>query len=82
MSYIFTCSASAKDKRSLKSGQAQPHFRPWNAEMQERPSEDHRRRLGLHRPGIIIIFNCVSGSEPLNSYIFCIFLIIFNAKQY
>ncbi|KAM8743852.1 ciliogenesis and planar polarity effector 1 isoform 3-T4 [Acanthopagrus schlegelii] len=45
-----THSASAKDKRSLRSGQAQPHLRPWTAEMQERPSEDHRRRLGLHRP--------------------------------
>ncbi|KAM9338429.1 ciliogenesis and planar polarity effector 1 [Symphorus nematophorus] len=43
-------SASANDKRSLKSGQAQPHLRPWTAEMQGRPSEDHRRRLGLHRP--------------------------------
>ncbi|XP_044029035.1 ciliogenesis and planar polarity effector 1 isoform X2 [Siniperca chuatsi] len=43
-------SVSANDKRSLKSGQAQPHIRPWTAEMQGRPSEDHRRRLGLHRP--------------------------------
>ncbi|XP_073334518.1 ciliogenesis and planar polarity effector 1 [Pagrus major] len=47
---VGTHSASAKDKRSLKSGQAQPHLRPWTAEIQERPSEDHRRRLGLHRP--------------------------------
>ncbi|KAM7392880.1 hypothetical protein PAMA_007814 [Pampus argenteus] len=45
-----THSVSANNKRSLKSGQAQPHLRPWTAEVQERPSEDHRRRLGLHRP--------------------------------
>ncbi|XP_037609215.1 ciliogenesis and planar polarity effector 1 isoform X4 [Sebastes umbrosus] len=43
-------SVSADDKRSLKSGQAQPHLRPWTAEMQGQASEDHRRRLGLHRP--------------------------------
>ncbi|XP_076614742.1 ciliogenesis and planar polarity effector 1 [Chaetodon auriga] len=45
-----TPSASANDKRTLKSGQAQPHLRPWTAEMQAWPSEDYRRRLGLHRP--------------------------------
>ncbi|XP_045922847.1 ciliogenesis and planar polarity effector 1 isoform X1 [Micropterus dolomieu] len=45
-----TYSVSANDKRILKSGQAQPHVRPWTAEMQARPSEDNRRRLGLHRP--------------------------------
>ncbi|XP_027137955.1 ciliogenesis and planar polarity effector 1 isoform X4 [Larimichthys crocea] len=43
-------SASASDKRSPKSGQAQPNPRPWTAEIPERPSEDQRRRLGLHRP--------------------------------
>ncbi|XP_034751796.1 ciliogenesis and planar polarity effector 1 isoform X2 [Etheostoma cragini] len=43
-------SVSANDKRSLKSGQAQPHLRPWTAEMQGRPSEDYYTRLGLHRP--------------------------------
>ncbi|XP_054468861.1 ciliogenesis and planar polarity effector 1 [Anoplopoma fimbria] len=43
-------SVSAKDKISSKSGQAQPNLRPWTAEMQGRPSEDHRRKLGLHRP--------------------------------
>ncbi|XP_032394686.1 ciliogenesis and planar polarity effector 1 isoform X3 [Etheostoma spectabile] len=43
-------SVSADDKRSLKSGQAQPHLRPWTAEMQGRPSEDYYTRLGLHRP--------------------------------
>ncbi|XP_042251450.1 ciliogenesis and planar polarity effector 1 isoform X3 [Thunnus maccoyii] len=47
-----TYSVSANDKRSLKfqSGQDQSHLRPWTAEVQGRPSEDHRRRLGLHRP--------------------------------
>ncbi|KAM7368998.1 hypothetical protein PAMP_013298 [Pampus punctatissimus] len=47
-----THSVSANIKRSLKSqsGQAQPHLRPWTAEVQVRSSEDHRRRLGLHRP--------------------------------
>ncbi|XP_078126837.1 ciliogenesis and planar polarity effector 1 isoform X7 [Sander vitreus] len=45
-----THSVSANDKRSLKSGQAQPHLRPWTAEMQGRPSEDYYTRLGLHRP--------------------------------
>ncbi|XP_070707145.1 ciliogenesis and planar polarity effector 1 [Pempheris klunzingeri] len=45
-----TYSVSATDKKSLKSGQAQPHLRPWTADTQTRPSEDHRRRLGLHRP--------------------------------
>ncbi|XP_031711728.1 ciliogenesis and planar polarity effector 1 isoform X1 [Anarrhichthys ocellatus] len=45
-----THSVSANDKIRLKSGQAQPHLRPWTAEMQGQPSEDHRRRLGLHRP--------------------------------
>ncbi|XP_022617819.1 protein JBTS17 [Seriola dumerili] len=45
-------SAPANDKRSLKSqsGQTQPRLRPWTAEVQARPSEDHSRRLGLHRP--------------------------------
>nr|XP_020474269.1 protein JBTS17 isoform X2 [Monopterus albus] len=43
---------SANDKRSLKSqsGQTQSRPRPWTAEVQERPSEAHWRRLGLHRP--------------------------------
>ncbi|XP_033503413.2 ciliogenesis and planar polarity effector 1 isoform X1 [Epinephelus lanceolatus] len=45
-----THSVSANDKRSLKSGQAQPHLRPWTAETQGLLSEDYRRRLGLHRP--------------------------------
>ncbi|XP_051268723.1 ciliogenesis and planar polarity effector 1 isoform X1 [Dicentrarchus labrax] len=45
-----TRSVSANDKRSLKSGPAQAHLRPWTAELQGQPSEDHRRRLGLHRP--------------------------------
>uniref|UniRef100_UPI003AAFEDE3 ciliogenesis and planar polarity effector 1 n=1 Tax=Centroberyx gerrardi TaxID=166262 RepID=UPI003AAFEDE3 len=46
-------SLSADDKRSPKSqsGQAQPHFSPWNnAEVQGWPLENQRRRLGLHRP--------------------------------
>nr|XP_046231509.1 ciliogenesis and planar polarity effector 1 isoform X2 [Scatophagus argus] len=43
-------SVSANDKRSLKSGQAQSHLCPWTTEMQGQPSEDRRRRLGLHRP--------------------------------
>ncbi|XP_040914910.1 ciliogenesis and planar polarity effector 1 [Toxotes jaculatrix] len=45
-------SALATDKRSLKSqsGQIQPHLHPWTAEVQARPSEDHHKRLGLHRP--------------------------------
>ncbi|XP_056260195.1 ciliogenesis and planar polarity effector 1 isoform X1 [Seriola aureovittata] len=45
-------SAPANDKRSLKSqsGQTQPRLCPWTAEVQARPSEDHSRRLGLHRP--------------------------------
>ncbi|XP_041666961.1 ciliogenesis and planar polarity effector 1 isoform X2 [Cheilinus undulatus] len=43
-------SVSADDKRSPKSGQAQPNPRPWTAEMPDRPSEDYSRRLGLHRP--------------------------------
>ncbi|XP_034403492.1 ciliogenesis and planar polarity effector 1 [Cyclopterus lumpus] len=45
-----THSVSANNKIRLKSGQVQPHLRPWTAEMQGRPSEEHRRRLGLHRP--------------------------------
>ncbi|XP_059214508.1 ciliogenesis and planar polarity effector 1 [Centropristis striata] len=43
-------SVSANEKRSLKSEQAQPYFRPWTAETQGQASEDYRRRLGLHRP--------------------------------
>ncbi|XP_071321560.1 ciliogenesis and planar polarity effector 1 [Trachinotus anak] len=45
-------SAPANDRGSLKSqsGQTQPRLRPWTAEVQGRPSEDHSRRLGLHRP--------------------------------
>ncbi|GAA6217096.1 uncharacterized protein C5orf42 homolog [Lates japonicus] len=42
---------SANDKRiTSQSGQTQPHLHPWTAEVQGRPSEDHSRRLGLHRP--------------------------------
>ncbi|XP_060918031.1 ciliogenesis and planar polarity effector 1 [Labrus mixtus] len=41
---------SASDERSLESGRAQPHSRPWTADTQGRTSEDERRRLGLHRP--------------------------------
>ncbi|XP_034565265.1 ciliogenesis and planar polarity effector 1 isoform X2 [Notolabrus celidotus] len=40
----------ADDKISLKSVQALPNPRPWTAETQRWPSEDHRWRLGLHRP--------------------------------
>ncbi|XP_008284693.1 uncharacterized protein C5orf42 [Stegastes partitus] len=47
-----TNSAAVDDKRShkLQSGQALLHLRPESADVQRRPSEDHRRRLGLHRP--------------------------------
>ncbi|CAJ1070587.1 ciliogenesis and planar polarity effector 1 isoform X1 [Xyrichtys novacula] len=45
-----TYSVPASDKRSLKSGQAQPNLRPSTSEIHRRLSEDHRRRLGLHRP--------------------------------
>ncbi|KAM6975927.1 LOW QUALITY PROTEIN: ciliogenesis and planar polarity effector 1 [Tautogolabrus adspersus] len=41
---------SANEERSLESGRAQPHSRPWTADTQGWPSEDDRRRLGLHRP--------------------------------
>ncbi|KAI3362297.1 hypothetical protein L3Q82_012605 [Scortum barcoo] len=41
-----TYRVSASDKISPKSGQS----RPCTAEVEGRPSEDHRRRLGLHRP--------------------------------
>ncbi|XP_037341338.2 ciliogenesis and planar polarity effector 1 [Pungitius pungitius] len=41
---------SAKDKIRPKSGPAQPHLAAWTVQMQRRPSEDPRRRLGLHRP--------------------------------
>ncbi|XP_068429824.1 ciliogenesis and planar polarity effector 1 isoform X2 [Clinocottus analis] len=43
-------SVSASNKIRLNSGQAQPPHRQWTAEMQREPSEDYRRRLGLHRP--------------------------------
>lgn len=55
--FLRAYSISASDRRNLKSGQAQPHIRPWTAEMQGQPSEDQRRRLGLHRPGVIILFS-------------------------
>ncbi|XP_074546537.1 ciliogenesis and planar polarity effector 1 isoform X2 [Halichoeres trimaculatus] len=38
------------DNKGLKTGQTQANPRPWTAEMHGLPSEDHRRRLGLHRP--------------------------------
>ncbi|XP_034459066.1 ciliogenesis and planar polarity effector 1 [Hippoglossus hippoglossus] len=43
---------SSNDKRNLKSpsGPSQPLARPWTAEGQGRPTGDHSRRLGLHRP--------------------------------
>ncbi|KAM3599738.1 uncharacterized protein V6R79_010631 [Siganus canaliculatus] len=41
---------SAIDQGNLKSRQSQVHLRPLTAELIGRTSEDHRRRLGLHRP--------------------------------
>ncbi|XP_023135531.2 ciliogenesis and planar polarity effector 1 isoform X2 [Amphiprion ocellaris] len=47
-----TSSAAVVDKRSLKphSGQAPPHLCSQSVDVQWQPSEDYRRRLGLHRP--------------------------------
>ncbi|XP_068609265.1 ciliogenesis and planar polarity effector 1 [Brachionichthys hirsutus] len=41
---------SASDKRTPKSLEDHLHLRPVTAERQGEPSEEHRRRLGLHRP--------------------------------
>ncbi|XP_060931057.1 ciliogenesis and planar polarity effector 1 [Limanda limanda] len=43
---------SSNDQRNLKSPSehAQPLVRPWTAERLGRPTGDHSRRLGLHRP--------------------------------
>ncbi|XP_056287984.1 ciliogenesis and planar polarity effector 1 isoform X2 [Pseudoliparis swirei] len=43
-------SVPTNNKTRLKSRQVQPHLRQCTAEMQGRSSEEHRRRLGLHRP--------------------------------
>ncbi|XP_062269256.1 ciliogenesis and planar polarity effector 1 [Platichthys flesus] len=44
--------SSSNDQRNLKSpsGHSQPLARPWTAEGLRRPTGDHSRRLGLHRP--------------------------------
>lgn len=57
----------------VQSGQTQSHPRPWTADVQGWPSEDYRRRLGLHRPGIITI---------LNMYFSKCFLTNFHQRQY
>ncbi|XP_029940368.1 ciliogenesis and planar polarity effector 1 [Salarias fasciatus] len=49
-------SVSADDKRSLKSKsrQGRPHAQLQSAEVRGQPSEDYRRRLGLHRPVTVL----------------------------
>lgn len=58
--YIFFClrtySIPAIDQRNPRPGQTQHHLQPGTAEMRGGLTEEQRRRLGLHRPGVMMIF--------------------------
>lgn len=54
--FLRTYSVPAIDQRNPRPGQAQHHLQPGTAEMHGGLTEEKRRRLGLHRPGVMMIF--------------------------